>query len=854
MMDYLDIKINPSDIPDELFNGKLSDKDFFTMLKSIVHAVKTDEQCICDIKISHSLRVLQVLCNILKYVPFFSLFVYYVNPGRYRTVPGYVGKNFRRRFYIKNKQIPITSFSSNVVESLKLNLLHERFVESSYEAKFLNRKFRKVHNISGGLEKAKTVLCSNKFIAYILFIMAFLVMLVVTTVMLLLVHFNILPGVFFSRFIDVVRGICDSFFVISGLDPIVDKVLTLILDVVGIVIRIVDFILLCGLLSEIVRLVIRGVKYIITSVCNVFQDVFVSLATYGLKDSIIILFSKILCSDHITLGNSCESKEEISVHNVRKYNTDYNIAEMLENICDKVNVELPTLSKVIDITKKLSSQIDQNLYCGKPRVVELLRNFENSTCKLPQSTIGSVNYLKLKYEFSYLLNNYVRNFRYDNSGNSSNILNSFQKRQEIYNRITAVNLQTKYFCKNSHRTICTVSDVECVFDKMCNIGNPITVEALNAKMASLKWAIHMLDVCDVYGIKRRSELIFVNTRLDNVATVMLYDCILRLEGYRKYVQSGKIISEDFVDVDIKCNFFPYIRDVYHILQALDTSIMYNSQIRSLKIFCDVFFGDNSLLLKKPSDQARNLADMVSVGTGVVSCLSELKEYICQSIECIQNPKNTAISFLIYYLIRLTDSSALLNMADSTLEAMDQMLNVIGINDLYDYFTQTDFGKMLLLEFYQQGMLFQDLACMLAELNLGLLCDDIDEVQDDYLSICDINQVIYHSSFHRVNTAQQRVLEYMNGCARFIYEIAGLKLVKHIAHCFKEKVMYNMECFMLRESIVSNSMLINGQEHVSSGKLECGMEEKISCESSKSNGLLLGPGGVYHMLELGLNCD
>lgn len=859
LMDYLDINIDSSDIPEELWDDKLSNRDFFIILQSIIRAVRVDKQYVCDIKISSFLRVLQILYRVLKYLPFSSFFIYYVNPGRYRTVSGYIGRNLKEELYIKNKQIPVTSFSNSVIESLKLNLSQQRFVESDHEAKFLSRKFCKAHNISGKLEKVKTVLYSNKFVAYLLFILTFLIMLIITVCVILLGHFNIISGIFLARFIDIIRRACDSLFVISGLDTFVDKVRILMLDVIGIVVRVLDFILLCGLLSEVIKLVITGIRFVCISVYNVLQEVCRSLVTYGLKGSIIILLNKVLYLKNVTVKGYDHSneKEELDVYGMRRYHTEYNIAEMLEDICNKINIDLPVLLRITEITKELSSQINQNLYYGKPRIENLLRDFENYTAKLPQDIISNVNYLKLKYEFSYLLNNYIKNFSYHNDCKSDlpNILNSFRRREEIYDRITSVNLQTKYFSKGSYRTICTVSDVESIFDRVRYIGNAITVETLNIKIASLKWAIHMLSVCDVYNIKRNSELVFLNTRLDNIVTVVLYDCILRLEKYRKRVQHGEVISTSFVDVDINCNFSCYIRDVYYLLQSVDTSIIYNGQMRSMKIFFDTFFSHHNLLLKEPSDQAKNLARTIRVETGTISCFSRFKEYICESMECIKNPKGTVFSFFIYYLIRLTNStSCLLSITEHVSQIMDQVLNVIAIEELYKYFTQTDFGKILLLEFYKQGMLFQDLTCMLAELNLGLLCDDVCDVQDECLPIYDINYLIYSSSFHRINEPQWRLLECINGCARLIYEMVGLKMVKHITHCFRDKVIYNIESFILHENMISNSMLMSVQECLSANELKCDVEEGVSCANGRSDQLLLDPDGVYHMLGLSLDFD
>ncbi|MGN7618516.1 MAG: hypothetical protein ACTJLM_00500 [Ehrlichia sp.] len=522
--------------------------------------------------------------------------------------------------YTKNKKIPVTSFSSNIIKSLRLDISEERFVESYYEAKFLKGKIRKDNNIAGRLEKLKIALKSNKFIAYMLLSIAFILTLVCAIIGRIFVHLNIVPGIFINKLTDSVQGIFDSLFVIVGLDSVVDKLLMLVLDIAGIVVRILDFILLCGLLSEFVRFVVNLVYLVSEYIYDLCENTYKYLNLYGFKDSCIILFTRMCCTKEAKATSPELQKDEY----VQKYDMNSGLIEALNDIYDGTKDKGAVLVRINSLTKKLSSEIDQILCCGKPRFEVLLRDFETSTARLTQDVVCNVNYIKLKYEFTYLLNNYIERFSYCSSNGKLTILNSSEKRTELYDKIAAVNLQTKYFPEGSRIEIRNPEDVKHIFDKVNSKRKVVTIKSLNRKIASLKWGVHALDVHDVYRIKDVSELVFLNTKIDHSITVMLYDCILRLESYRKRLQSGESISEDFINTDIESNFLPYIMDVYYVLQAIDSSLVLNGQTESIKTFFDAFL-DSKLLLKKPSAQAKSLVGFIQVDKGTVSCFSRIKK-------------------------------------------------------------------------------------------------------------------------------------------------------------------------------------------------------------------------------------
>ncbi|MGN7618517.1 MAG: hypothetical protein ACTJLM_00505 [Ehrlichia sp.] len=95
LMDYLEI--NLSNVPHGLLDKELNDNSFLDVLRSIIKSNNTNKKFVYDVKISHSLRVLQILYNISRFIPFSSLWLYYINPSRYRTVPGYVGNSIRQK-------------------------------------------------------------------------------------------------------------------------------------------------------------------------------------------------------------------------------------------------------------------------------------------------------------------------------------------------------------------------------------------------------------------------------------------------------------------------------------------------------------------------------------------------------------------------------------------------------------------------------------------------------------------------------------------------------------------------------------------------------------------------------------
>ncbi|AHX04844.1 hypothetical protein [Ehrlichia japonica] len=850
LMNYLDIDINCLNVPNELWDKELNDNRFFSILQCIVTSNYTDKKFIYDIKISRSLRVLQILYEASHFIPFSSLWRYYVNPNRYRTTPGYVVNNVKEKLYTRNKKIPVTSFSSKIIKDLKLCNSKERFIQSYYEAKFLKKRIRKDNNIAGNFEKLKTTLLSNKFIAYVLFGIIFVIMLLSVIIGRVLTHFNILPGIVISKLIDGMRGIFDTLFVVAGLDTVVDKVLILILDMAGIVVRVLDFILLCGLFSECIRFIMKLICLVGEYVYKMCSNIYQSLKVYGFKDLCIILLSKIW---FFAQRESKSYKQQREFYE-QKCDINSGLIEALDQIYGRTKVNEDLLSRINSMTQELSSQIDQILCGGKPKPEFLLKEFECHTSQLSQDMVNNVNYIKLKYEFSYLLNNYTEKISYFNSTGGLNILNNFQKRAQLYDKITAVNLQTRYFQKDSCIKIYNGEDIKYIFAKLNTMGNPITVELLDAKIASLKWAIHMLDVHDVYNIKDRSESVFLNTRIDHSITVMLYDCVLRLENYRKQLQFGKLISKEFIDTDIDSNFSPYIRDIYYILQSLDDNEMLNGQTTSMKVFADNFFNSNSLLLKKPSDQVKDLANYIKIDKGIISCISRVKKSVCEFMEYFQDPKSIAISFILYYLLRLTNSITLLSVANYVTQITDHVLDMLMLEGLYEYFTCTDFGRLLLVEFYQKGILFKDVMFMCSEFDIGLLCNNVQAVQGS-LHCQDINYSIYSSSFHRVNLAQKRISQLINGFVEILCEGLFIKGIQKVINCFKKKMIYNIQYFILRENMISNSMLFNvkyiseSDSHCFTDMKKLNLVQEMSCSDQRGE---LSLGKIDHMLKLDID--
>ncbi|MGN7618515.1 MAG: hypothetical protein ACTJLM_00495 [Ehrlichia sp.] len=191
------------------------------------------------------------------------------------------------------------------------------------------------------------------------------------------------------------------------------------------------------------------------------------------------------------------------------------------------------------------------------------------------------------------------------------------------------------------------------------------------------------------------------------------------------------------------------------------------------------------------------------------------------------------------MIRLTNSVTLLSVVDYVTQVTDHALDMVMLEELYEYFTSTDFGKLLLIEFYQKGLLLKDITFMFSEFNLGFLCNCVEQ-SASALRCQDINYFIYSSSFHSGNIAQERLSLVINGFARIAYEGAFIGLVRQVINCLKRKMVYNAECFMLCENIVSGS--VNAEDvsgsHDPANLPVLSLEEEISCAGSKGNELLL----------------
>ena len=97
--------------------------------------------------------------------------------------------------------------------------------------------------------------------------------------------------------------------------------------------------------------------------------------------------------------------------------------------------------------------------------------------------------------------------------------------------------------------------------------------------------------------------------------------------------------------------------------------------------------------------------------------------------------------------------------------------------------------------------------MCSEFNIGSLYNNVQAVQVS-LHCYDINYSIYSSSFHRVDLIQKSMSQVINEFVEILCEGLFIKGIQKVINCFKKKVMYNIYYFMLRENMISNSILFN----------------------------------------------
>ncbi|MDD9361831.1 MAG: hypothetical protein PV344_02760, partial [Anaplasma sp.] len=154
----------------------------------------------------------------------------------------------------------------------------------------------------------------------------------------------------------------------------------------------------------------------------------------------------------------------------------------------------------------------RSVYGGKEDVSLLLEAFQKRV-SLPQSTIFCSNYIDLRKEFFFLLNNYQEHLQVSvNTPKTPTIFNSYNERRAVYDIVTAVNMQTSLVANRELIKVESISSRKCTKEFLsrahATVGEEVTLKEINEKIAAVNWALAVIAERDVSGAVEEWEILF----------------------------------------------------------------------------------------------------------------------------------------------------------------------------------------------------------------------------------------------------------------------------------------------------------------------------------------------------------
>ncbi|ACZ49130.1 hypothetical protein ACIS_00512 [Anaplasma centrale str. Israel] len=843
--EYTNIHGKCDELLEEIFDNGCTNDRALALLRQIVKSCGCER--IKNIGYSRSLSFAQCAYKISYWLPFRSFWLPWVNPANYRTSSGYVGRGTTHRFYAKNMMIPFTEFSQAICRGLHLEDLEHRFVESDYEAEMLGRSFRIEHNIPGFLERITFPIRKHRWVWYLVLSLLMVLCSVVAVVGQVLDHFGIIPGVLVKGALDVFRSIFDVTVAIVGLDTIVERFMLLVVSIAGLTVRVLDFILLCGLLSAVTRFIFGKFH----NACNFLFEALISACEharlYGLKDAFWLLIEKLL-----------HREQDVNVPDVPTNNSLRQAC-----CCDGTGAiqvtglqapsEIPPTERwdIPNALRSLSGAVGEELYGRKPDVRLVLHKF-HKTLDLPQRTVFEGAYLELRKEFFFLLNNYQEELSIaaDGRSGSVNILNSYAARREVYNKVTAANLQTiQLICLRQDaptvRIIRSNEDAWAVVNAARDHGESITLKELNEKIAALRWALSAMDSYDLTGIAMRHETVVSDTKIEKSCAIALMDCVITLRGWKKALLDHESVSRDLVLCDLQSNFSSYIRDVCCILGVADRAVAGRHNTASYRRFCKIV-GVDFLLLETPSLAAESMSSFVGLSLGARSYFSELKRGLEDFAGHCRELKYMLASLMVYQITLLSGVEDLRSLFDHYSRFAESAMRPLGIEAAYDFFARTRYTEQF-LSFFWRSVFLWDVVIISEEFFRAMLPLGPSEM---FAVFRTADHRIYLESFFRRNCALDEVKSALNSLGDLVYTVLQVHQVRAILRRAKaaNRTNGNLEHFMQREEMLSTTNC-NG-EHV---QQRLGREGSASAHDSRKISALLQSTEVVHVPRETLRC-
>ncbi|MGN7678737.1 MAG: hypothetical protein ACTJLL_03200 [Anaplasma sp.] len=780
---------------DRLFASGCTSDDALLLLKHIVKS--REREWVKDVACSAGLRVAQSVYNTSRFLPFHSLWAAFVNPARYRTSSGYKGSGIAGRLYARNKEIPFTEFSREISEGLYLTDHDYRFVSGNYEAEMLCRSFRVRHNIPGFFERAVFPVRRYKLVWYIVLGLLFVLCSVIAVIGRLMDHFGIIPGVLVKGVLDVFRAIFETTVVIVGLDTMVGKGLSVIINTAGFFIRILDFILLGGLISRVTRFIFvrfySGCDYLFNAIMTACENV----RRHGIGDACYLLMEKVFCRG-TARGSPVPTMSSPACEEARNIGNSPAVAPHM--LVEQVYGECQSVS---DTLRSFSHTIACELYGQKPEVGKLLREFRR-TLTLPQTSTFEGNYLRIRREFFFLLNNYQEEFSASRTQPSrATIFNSYDARRAVYDKITAVNVQTLQMMRQGDvatlRSIENHMDSRAVLNAACEYGESITLRELNEKIAALCWALSVIDAHDITGVVARHETLILDTKVEKSCIIALMDCVLTLQNFRRSLLTGRNVSRDLVLNDFRVNFSSYIRDVCCIVGAVDRSITLRHHTASYRKFCNIMCTD-FLLLETPSFMAERVSSFVNLSLGVKSYFSVLKDELVDFEGDLRECKYLLASFLMCHVMESSSINGLASFCSQGTRLTSHALDAVGLGVVYDFFMTTQYGERFLAILWC-SLYPRDLVAYLKKCALAISLLNAEELSAISGTI---DHCIYQDSFLRQGHALGEVKSVLNSLGDLFCTIFQVHAIRASFESTKTLHCGSMEYFMQRKEITTCS--------------------------------------------------
>ena len=229
-----------------------------------------------EIKISTSLRIKEVFCNLTFYMPGSSLWLKYLHPAKCRVT----SKN-------NDKRIEETQISQKIRTAFSLSQ-PKGDITSTHGAKCFTKEFRKARNMMGAKETLTYKLQKHRFIWLTLCIGIFVFTTALSITSRVLITLNVITPSPINHILNNCRGATESFALIFGLDTILDLVLLRALDFVVLGVRYVDQYFLGTMIRNSLRLVTGIVTDLFHGIKHGIKECWQSLIDHGVSNSLTI--------------------------------------------------------------------------------------------------------------------------------------------------------------------------------------------------------------------------------------------------------------------------------------------------------------------------------------------------------------------------------------------------------------------------------------------------------------------------------------------------------------------------------------------------------------------------------------